>query len=547
GITVRVKVSGFATVPLEVKLLEAGGDRPVAVGRLWTDRNVAVLTSRLDWTPRESAAPDANAAADIVRRLRVLIDPNPAEVTGEDNHTELHVLVTEPRIRVLYVEGTMRPEYKYLKRLLSSDPNIRFMSLVRITGNRFWSQGDLGGVKLDRLPRTDADFDLFDVLIIGDLDRTFLTSGQMARIGRFVNDGGGLLMLGGHNSFGPGGYGGTEIEAVLPVRVGSRAMPQETTPFVPQLTAAGEAHPIFEGLAGFFSGPGGRKPDPKLPKLPSLQGCVTVADVKPAAALLALHPTRRYRGKPLVVLAVERFGAGRSAAFTADTTWTWYLPMRGMGRKSPYARFWGQLLRWLANVKTKSRQTRPCVAMRLDKTYVRIGQGPVKVLARVQDEKGRPAADAQVACSAVPLGGGKAENFTLSPRMGDRLFQGEFRPSRPGKYTLKVTALDSAGAALGTDELTLTVAAFSKETDRLARNDALLQLLADRTDGRKVDIAGLPDLVDQIIRRQQARARLDGRAAEGRIVRLFDFPLLFVAFVALLTGEWILRRRWHLR
>jgi len=273
---------------------------------------------------------------------------------------------------------------------------------------------------------------------------------------------------------------------------------------------------------------------------------VTVVDAKPAAALLALHPSRKIEGRAMAVLAVQSFGAGRSAAFTADTTWKWYLPMKGMGRESPYERFWGQLLRWLANVDTKSRDAKPSVVMRLDKTYLRAGQGPVKVLARVQDEKGRPAESAQVACTVTALDGkSKPEAITLTPRMGDRLFEAEFRPQREAKYKLQVTALDAAGARLGTDEQALAVVPFSKETDRLGRNDALLQLLADRTDGRKVDISGLPDLIDQIVQRQKAKSGPDTRD-EGSVIKLHNSTILFLAFVALLTGEWLLRRRWHL-
>jgi uncharacterized membrane protein len=545
-ITVQAKVAGFANVPQEVRLMEAGSDKPADTQRLWPDQNVATLTVKLKWTPRELPA-DKGSAADVVRKLRVVIPHNPAEAAREDNETELHILLTEPRVRVLYVEGSMRPEYKYLKRLLSTDPNIRFMGLVRITANRFWAQGGIGGRKLAGLPSTESDFALFDVIILGDLDRTFLTKEQMARIRKFVNDGGAMLMLGGHNSFGPGGYAGTDVEAVLPVAVGPRAQPQETTPFVPQLTAAGEAHPIFEALGGFFSGPGGRKPSAKLPKLPQLLGCVTVVRAKPAAALLALHPTRKTEGRAMPVLAVQRFGAGRSAAFTADTTWTWYLPMKGMGRESPYERFWGQLLRWLANVKTKARESKPSVVMRLDKTYQRVGQGPVKVLARVQDEKGRLAEDAQVSCTVTPIDGkGKPESLPLSPRMGDRLFEAECRPPGEGRYRIEVAALDSAGSRLGSDQQELIVVPYSKEMDRLARNDALLELVADRTDGRKVEISGLPDLIDQIVQRQKAKGKPDA-ADEAEVYRLFDFTTLFIIFIALLTGEWLLRRRWNLR
>ena len=542
-IKVQARLAGFATVPLEVQLFAEGSDTPIDTQRLWTDQNVATVKAELKWTPRQD--PDPNASQ--IRNLRVVIPANPAEATPDDNAGEVHILLTEPRLGVLYVEGSIRPEYKYLKRLLMSDPNIRFLSLVRISGNRFWAQGGQGAASLKALPETEADFKLFDVIILGDLDRTFMSSAQMSQLRKFVNNGGALLMLGGHNSFGPGGYTGTDVEAVLPVTCGQRSQPQETTPFIPQLTAAGEAHPIFEGSRKFFFGPGGRKPDGQLPKLMPLLGCVTVPAAKPAAAVLAIHPTRQIEGQALVVLAVQRFGAGRSAAFTADTTWQWDAPMRGLGKQSPYQRFWGQLLRWLANVETKSREAAPAVMIRPDKSFFRLGPGSVKVLAQVQDDRGRPAENAQVTLTATTQGpGGKAETIPMSPRPGERLFEAGFTPARDGKYKLEVTATDATGRQIGADAQPLIVAPMSKETDRLGRDDALLEMLADKTRGRKVDISALPDLLDQIVRRMTGLGKLH-KPQPPTITPLFNFPLLFLAFVGLLTTEWLLRRRWHLR
>jgi uncharacterized membrane protein len=542
-ITVSVLVSGFATVPLELQLVEQGATTPVDTKRLWTDQNVATLKSELKWTPKDDPA----GAAGGVRKLRVAVPANAAEASADDNAGELHVLLTEPRVRVLYVEGSMRPEYKYLKRLLMGDPNIRFLSLVRVAGNRFWAQGGAGAASLDRLPETEGDFKLFDVIILGDLDRTFVSREQMAQLRKFVNDGGALLMLGGHNSFGPGGYAATDVEAVLPVTCGPRSQPQETTPFIPQLTAAGESHPIFAGVAPFFFGPAGRKPDDKLPRLEPLLGCVTVPAPKPGASVLAIHPTRQIDGQPLVVVAVQRFGAGRSAAFTADTTWQWDPPMRGLGRESPYERFWCQLIRWLANVETKSREAKPAVMIRPDKSFIRIGQGGVKVVALVQDDRGRPAENSQVTLTITPAAGaGNPETLPMSPRAGEKLFEAEYTPTRDGRFKLEAVAVDAAAQRLGADSQQLIVMPFSAEADRLGRNDGLLEMLADKTRGRKVDISGLPDLIDSIVRRMKDRGQLDEPAAAS-ITPLFNFPVLFIAFVALLTTEWLLRRQWHLR
>ena len=57
-----------------------------------------------------------------------------------------------------------------------------------------------------------------------------------------------------------------------------------------------------------------------------------------------------------------------------------------------------------------------------------------------------------------------------------------------------------------------------------------------------MDLAGLPDLVDQLV-----RLTPDATTAAGlTMVPLYHFPILFVLFVTAMTSEWSLRRRWQL-
>jgi hypothetical protein len=92
--------------------------------------------------------------------------------------------------------------------------------------------------------------------------------------------------------------------------------------------------------------------------------------------------------------------------------------------------------------------------------------------------------------------------------------------------------------------MALTVAPHSAEMDQLARNESLLQTIADQTRGRYADLAGLPEIVDQIIDRQKGRM---AGVPKTDSYRLYDFTVLFLVFVALLTGEWLLRRHWQLQ
>jgi len=539
-VSVQLRLTALAGAGgVEVQLLEEGQDQPLATAKA---PPAAKADQRMDvelkWTPRPSAASQPSGGQP--RRLRAYVPPQAGETLTDDNQAQFHVLTAEPRIRVLYVEGSMRPEYKYLKRLLETDSNIQFMGLVRISGNRFWAQGGAG--RLDRLPAGDDDFSLFDVLILGDLDQTFLSGDQVARIRRFVDKGGALLMLGGASSFGPGGYGQTDIEAALPVLVGPRSQPQEFSPFVPRLTAAGQAHPVFEGIADYFAGPGGRLPRPDLPKLPELSGCVTVVREKPGASVLAVHPTRSGENGPLIVLAVQQFGAGRSAALAADTTWNWYMPLQALGADSPYHRFWGQLIRWLAGVETKGLRTPPQALLRLGRPSARVGQA-VEISALARDPK-TPQAQLSVQCAISSDDPSKPpREIALSASREPAMFNASWQPEQAGDFRVKLSVRDEAGNVVGTDELPLHVRPPWSETDRLARNAALLEQIAQRSGGKYADISRLPELTDQIVQ----RLRTAVPARQGQVWKLYNFTWLFVAFVVLLTIEWLLRRNWQLQ
>ena len=69
------------------------------------------------------------------------------------------------------------------------------------------------------IPRTLDELENFEALILSNVPATMLSMRQMDLIRSYVSDlGGGLIMLGGEQSFGLGGYYKTPIEEILPVR-----------------------------------------------------------------------------------------------------------------------------------------------------------------------------------------------------------------------------------------------------------------------------------------------------------------------------------------
>ena len=217
------------------------------------------------------------------------------------------------------------------------------------------------------------------------------------------------------------------------------------------------------------------------------------------------------------------------------------MPMRALGAEAPYHRFWGQIIRWLAHVETRQRTAGASVVLRVDREHVRTGQ-QIRLTARVDDPKGRPATTATVTCSIVDAKDRILQILSLTGGQTEGLFEGRFKPTEPGEFRLKVSAADLDGQKLGSDELPLTVAAYSAEMDRLARNDELLRQVAAKSGGISEDIGRLPELIDKMVQSRQALVV----PPKVRVTSLYDFTALFILFVVLLTAEWLLRRNWQL-
>lgn len=556
-ITATITSTALANRLVEVKMSETdSADKPIG------DLQIQKLV--LQPTPKGQTVDFVYKPTTVgVHKLAVWIDPIPGERNVADNRQEFQGLALDPRIRVLYIEGRLRPEYKYLNRALGHDPNIEESTLVRLQQDRFasGSEGE-SSQRLNHLPSTLDEWKKFDVIIIGDLDSSFLSRPQQAAIEQVTADGGGLLMIGGTSNFGPGGYKDTAIEKALPVLVGEASAGQDRNEFVPQLGADGIGHPAMEQLDQWFLGLGGKPPKQNLP---SLRGNVIVANAKTGAQVLLVHPGKA-AGPPEIVLAAQRYGKGRSAAFTADTTYLWYLSLRDEGQNSPYNRFWGQLVRWLAGADVRNRQNGPGITAFVSKSQYQFGE-TIRLRALVRDAKGDATRFAHV--SAVLQGTkGKPVQMTLSPvpaRVGMYEAQipdpGQSVDALPaGDYTVDLSA-EKDNAALGKGQVKFAVIPPADEMLKIASNPELMKAIAEQTGGYARDLDGLPGLIDQLIRKDPAsvigqerrvplsnlpRAALEAIQIPIHWPAKYDLPTQSVLVLGLLAAEWIMRRRYQL-
>lgn len=194
-------------------------------------------------------------------------------------------------------------------------------------------------------PQTPEALAAFDAVILSDIGANTLllhpdtwiaskrTPNRLRSLKAYVENGGGLLMVGGYYSFqginGGARYHGTPIEEVLPVEIlpydDRVEVPEGFTPVVKD-----PEHPILHGFDDAW---------------PPLLGFNEVKP-KPGGKILGTA-SADYGEKPLLVAG--GFGKGRTLAWTSDIGPHWLPPE--FAAWPGYARLWRQALEWLVGAR----------------------------------------------------------------------------------------------------------------------------------------------------------------------------------------------------
>ncbi|NIO09424.1 MAG: VWA domain-containing protein [Deltaproteobacteria bacterium] len=72
----------------------------------------------------------------------------------------------------------------------------------------------------------------FKAVVLNEVPRTAFSTSYLNSLSEYVNRGGSLVMLGGEESFGPGGYQGSSVEAMLPVHLKEPVVEKKTRAIV---------------------------------------------------------------------------------------------------------------------------------------------------------------------------------------------------------------------------------------------------------------------------------------------------------------------------
>jgi hypothetical protein len=541
---VRLTGHGYPDLAVPVELREKGKDKLLGREMVTVDPAGKPVKVRLSHRPTEEG--------EKLYEIRVPVQEGEAIVENNVVEKAVHVRKTK-LIKILYVEGEPRWEFRYVKALLERENqrvegNKSFdLRVLLLNADPQWPEQDKSAI-VEFPPKNELQ--QFDVIVLGDFnpksDRKMLDNIQ--NVADFVKErGGGVLVLAGPR-YAPHAYKGTALEDVLPIDLLTDRQPPEPAGgfkdgYRPELTPAGRMHPIFS-----FNSRDEKENDEIWNGLKELYWWSEGYEAKRAAEVLATHPRLRRAGgrgaaragnagldgHPLIV---QQFvGSGRSLFFGIDETWRW----RWRDNEVHFNQFWVQTMRYLARSRTGK------IELRLDKqTPYRRGE-PIRITVRFPDDAPPPPPDTEVKVvverrppRAAGPGDMDVQTVTLSKVEGSRSsFEALLTRTPEGDYHFW---LNAPAVPAPRPKAECKVLAPPGEMEVLRMNQAEMERAAEETHGGFYTLANAEQLPAEL----PAGSRVTLNAS-GPPMPLWNGVTVFALALGFLTMEWVLRKRKNL-
>lgn len=562
------------TVEVDALGLGVGEAMPRAMVKL-LDENGVVLAERPLVAPARAGEPSTvtlttTPTDEGSKNWSVVIEPASADLTTDNNKASVRIEVVDRPIRVAYFDGYPRWEHRYLKNLLIRERSVRSSVLLLAGDKRYIQEGtDL----LPALPRTQQEWNEYDVIILGDMRPELLSEDQLRQIKSHVAERGcGLLLMGGPGAM-PMAWRNTPLADLVPFTLKGESMgsgggvPTWAVPVtlrrglaaaklgVVQLgETADEPFPAYlsDGSLAWTLLRWAQKIDPR--------------DLKPTAEVLATvgppvgsvgsgrsesgiengsaSGSASERGsEPTPAVLTMRYGAGRVVYVATDEAWRYRY---GRGETLP-ERFWIPLVRLLAREslgrggKLASLEVSPQKALveqqvtitlrLLDQTLLRAKPESITVLVKAAEKLEGVATNAGSASDGVEIVLRPTTDRAQDALMGR--FTGVFVPVDPGAYVIESRDPTVVGLNLSAR----FDASYPDDELRAPQPDhEFLAELAQATGGTVLPASRLNDLTALLPNRE---VKILGTPD---VETLWDKPLVLVIFLLLIGIEWIGRR-----
>lgn len=569
---VSVNQTNFEAAPISI-VAEYGG-----VGHDGKRVTLSVIDPQGKVVDSKTAVLDQNAAANIVRFqiqpedtgvlfYDVLIQTEDdfkregnssnkaTEATLENNRLTAVVDRGGGPYRVLYVSGRPNWEYKYLRRAVVEDPETKLTGLLRIAKRepkfsfrsrsgestnplfRGFDRTDEETAQYDQpvflridpdneqelregFPKAPEDLFKFDAIILDDTESEFFTHEQLQLLKRFVTDrGGGLVMLGGTESFGQGVYRNTPIEDLLPIYLDNIDDRDDSASYQLDLSRDGWLQPWVRLRRN--------ESDERLriDSMPEFLTLNRVGRIKPGAEQLAF--VRDANGVQYPALVTQSFGQGRVGAVLIGDLWRWEMH-RPDPAESDLQTAWRQVVRWLvADVPRR-------VELDVDDDDV-VQTGRVNIRALVRDELFEPMDNSSVRLTLTDPDG---TEFMIDAEPSDTepgVYVAEVSSRTAGAYRASFDVRAPDGSLIGEREAGWTASPDYFEFGQLSPDEETLARIATVTEGKVYALTDLASLADDLPNKP------------APVMETIKYPIwhrasLFLLAIACLVLEWGWRR-----
>lgn len=451
--------------------------------------------------------------------LRASIDGADSRGDGQPRNDQLsmRLRVVENELRVLYIEGLPRWEWRFLRNVMERDPRTRARFDWMLFADDATS-GASAGTGLRALPNPKALHE-YDVVILGDIQVGRLPEEWLKTLRKHIaEEGAGLLLLAGSNhthQYKRRSY----LAGLMPVDPAAIQSGPTSKRLAPTRLAI-EDQSLFDFDPKTFSefdGNGGRM-------FRRVFGVPRSAAKENAVPLLMDGEN--------IVAAELRIGLGRSLYFGFDETWRWGRFDQGR----VHERFWARVIESLGMPRLRLRNTED--EFTVNARQVRLGDELEVTLRTARAYEGRP-----LRVDASPLDDHKSVvTIDLEPLPNDatkRHFRGVYRPMMPGEHVIDL--LLNTRESVKPLRATAFVLEPRSELQPGTIDSEALRVIAASSGGRFLRTSDdLPAVIEALDCEPRIRRHVRRRDA-------INPAYLLMATVTLLSLEWGLRRRMGMR
>ncbi|MGQ9913381.1 MAG: hypothetical protein ACUVQQ_03435 [Thermogutta sp.] len=508
---VRVVADGYAGRTVSIRVVDEATNSALASN--------TVVVQGDSFTGSVRLAFQADRVGTLSLRLEVPVQAG--ELHEENNVLRQSIRVLDEPIRVLYVEGTPRFEYRYLRNLLLREPSVSLDCVLQSADPEY--AADAKNV-LPGVPMRRDELWRYDVIVLGDVDPAWLPRSTLDDIAAFVRDSaksGAVLFIAG-DQFMPAAFRETPLASLLPFESGQDRLPDSAGKVGPLRMV-----PTEMGLAspGMQLALDPRQNAAVWEALPEFYRYVPIGELKPGARALAVHGSeRRWNGDPVPLIVFQYAGGGKVLFHAIDETWRWRL----RGGQSWFSRYWVQTLRFLARGKLERERG---TWLESNQRVYRPGE-TVILRAVFRPGEGVPAPGDSVTVFLERDGSARSQLRLDRRGLAGHVYEGRADDLLPGRYRAWIAAPGVPQPPAANFE----VEPPRREMEEPEPDFVGMKEAAEMTGGAFFHVWQLPQLNRSLPPGQSvAVERLPP-------VTLWNRPAMLLLLLGLLTGEWLIRR-----